>query len=180
MSEYPTALRVAQAVGISGSIWLSGNICGLSAIAIPVFFRSRRERGEKDDIPQTKLARQWQYFYDRGHAQNPPIAAVTACAYAYLGWAVASRSELFSRFAGANTGLFYRLAGFLTVGIVPWTLGFMMPTNYKLMEIAQGLEGKEVSDEEFDGLLSYWQVTNAIRGLFPLAGGVLGLLTALL
>lgn len=56
----------------------------------------------------------------------------------------------------------------------------MMPTNYKLTEIAQGLDGKEVSDEEFDGLLSYWQVTNAIRGLFPLAGGVLGLLTALL
>jgi len=56
----------------------------------------------------------------------------------------------------------------------------MMPTNHKLMEIAQGLEGKEVSDEEFDELLSYWQVTNVIRGLFPLAGGFLGLLTALL
>ncbi|OJJ85249.1 DUF1772 domain-containing protein [Aspergillus glaucus CBS 516.65] len=180
MSEYPTALRVAQAVGISGSIWLSGNICGLSAIAMPVFFRSRRERGEKDNIPQTKLARQWESFYDHGHAQNPPIAAATACAYAYLGWAVGSRSELFSRLAGANTGLSYRLAGFLTVGIVPWTLGFMMPTNYKLMEIAQGLEGKEVSDEEFDEVLRHWQVTNAIRGLFPLAGGLLGLLTALL
>lgn len=147
---------------------------------MPVFFRSRRECGEKDNIPQTKLARQWESFYGHGHAQNPPIAAVTACAYAYLGWAVGSRSELFSRLAGTNTGLFYRLAGFLTVGIVPWTLGFMMPTNYKLMEIAQGLEGKEVSDDEFDEVLRHWQVTNAIRGLFPLAGGLLGLLTALL
>lgn len=154
---------------------MPGNICGLSFIAIPPLLRSNQGKG---DTPQTTLARQWNTLYDCGKVQNPPIAAVTGCAFAYLGWAISSHSECYSRLAGAYTGIFYRAAGFLTLGIVPWTVFVMTSTNAKIMTIAE-VEA-EIGDEEFDVLMRWWQVLNGIRGLFPLAGGILGLATALM
>lgn len=55
----------------------------------------------------------------------------------------------------------------------------MMSTNYQLVLTAGAEAEASVSDEEFDGLMGRWQVFNGIRGLFPLAGGVLGLVVAL-
>lgn len=54
----------------------------------------------------------------------------------------------------------------------------MTSTNAKIMTIAE-VEA-EIGDEEFDVLMRWWQVLNGIRGLFPLAGGILGLATALM
>ena len=80
---------------------------------------------------------------------------------------------------GKNTGMFYCSAARLTLDIVAWTLTVMMSTNYQLVLIA-GAEAKaSVSEEKFAGLMGRWQVFNGIRGLFPLAGGVLGFVVAL-
>lgn len=160
-----------------------GNICGLSMIAIPALLRSNQGKSTTPPTPNT-LAQQWQTLYNAGKAQNPPIAAVTASSFLYLAWAARSQgAAVYSQLAGksSNTGVFYCGAALLTLGIVPWTLVAMMSTNHRLESIAGSGDGTgaSVSDEEFDGLVKKWQGLNLIRGLFPLAGGLLGLVVAL-
>ena len=162
---------------------IPGNICGLSMIAIPALLRSNQGKGTTPPTPNT-LAQQWQTLYNAGKAQNPPIAAVAASSFLYLAWAARLQgAAVYSQFAGKslNTGLFYCGAALLTLGIVPWTLVAMMSTNHRLESIAGSGDGAgaSVSDEEFDGLVKKWQGFNLIRGLFPLAGGLLGLVVAL-
>lgn len=152
---------------------------------MPPLFRSKQDK--TDNTSQNTLARQWKTLYNHGKVQNPPIAAISACSLYYLAYAVRSHSAYYSRFAGESTGTFYAGAAFLTLGIVPWTLVAMTSTNDRIAvvtEIEAGDESEKsersgLSDEEFDGLLSQWQVLNGIRGVFPLVGGVLGLFLAL-
>lgn len=153
---------------------IPGNICGLSMIAIPALLRSNQGKGTTPPTPNT-LAQQWQTLYNAGKAQNPPIAAITASSFFYLAWVARSQGAA----VYSNTGLFYCGAALLTLGIIPWTLVAMTSTNHRLASIAGTGHGLRASDEEFDGLMKNWQVCNFIRGLFPLAGGILGLVVAL-
>ena len=160
---------------------ISGNICGLSMIAIPALLRSNQSKSTTSPTPNT-LAQQWQTLYDAGKAQNPPIAAVTASSFFYLAWAFRSQNvAIHPQLAGksSSNGLFYCGAALLTLGIIPWTLVAMMSTNHQLASIVETGDGVRVSDEEFDALMKKWQGCNLIRGLFPLAGGILGLVVAL-
>ena len=138
-----------------------------------MFYLRQKQRTTKHPNPTMED------LYDTGKVQNPPIAAVTANSFLYLAWAIRSQGAYHSQFVGKNTGMFYCSAAHLTLDIVAWTLTVMMSTNYQLVLIA-GAEAKaSVSEEEFDGLMGRWQVFNGIRGLFPLAGGVSGLVVAL-
>ena len=150
---------------------IPGNICGLSMIAIPALLRSNQGKSATPPTPNT-LARQWQTLYNTGKAQNPPIAAITASSFLYLAWMACSQdATIYSQLAekSSSTSMFYCGAALLMLSIVLWTLVAMMSTNHQLASIAGA----------GDGVMGRWQVFNLIRGLFPLAGGVLGLVVAL-
>jgi hypothetical protein len=79
----------------------------------------------------------------------------------------------------------YAAAAVFTLGIVPYTLITMNPTNNKLIEKAgkvdvnsKGLDGTG-DDKEVGELLKKWQVLNGIRGVIPLLGVVAGFVAVL-
>ncbi|KAI9369641.1 hypothetical protein BJX61DRAFT_134372 [Aspergillus egyptiacus] len=179
MNTYPAPIRAAQAIGLTGAAWLSGNIATYSLSAIPALLKSHRDHS----TPYSVLVRQWRDMYNAGKAQNPPIAAVTAAAFAFLAWAV-PRSPAGSVLASEHAGWLFGVAAGLTVGIVPWTLAVMGGVNKRLMEIAAGESGEKVDLEvgeagrevEIEGLLVRWMALNAVRGVLPAVGAAVGLL----
>ncbi|KAL3429253.1 hypothetical protein BDV09DRAFT_203143 [Aspergillus tetrazonus] len=174
MSQFPTPIRLAQAVGLTGAAYLAGNIFAYSFATIPALESSQNKHG----APAALLAKQWSELYARGKAQNPPIAAATAAAFAYLAWSVHSgRSAALQVLAPANASYLYSAAAALTVGIVPWTLFAMTKTNDALHERAKEVfVVTEKTADEVKELLAKWKVLNAIRGLLPLVGGLVGFL----
>ncbi|KAJ5805253.1 hypothetical protein N7474_011140 [Penicillium riverlandense] len=171
--EYPLSFRVAQAVGLSGAAWLSGNISSLSMISMPSLLRSHRE----NNVPTSILVKQWRHLYDYGSSQNPPLSVVVAGALFYCAWSVREGGALFRPAQTSLAGL-YVAAGLLVMAIPPWTLGAMAGTNNALKKTA--LSKSEPSDEETIGLLNTWTTLNGIRGIFPLVGGFVGLTAAFL
>ena len=83
----------------------------------------------------------------------------------------------------------YALSGLLTIGIVPFTMVFMGKLNDKLTRKAEDSKALKAEDhvvqagmpkgESSKELLDRWATYNFIRGLFPLAGAILGLWTAI-
>jgi hypothetical protein len=117
-------------------------------------------------------------MYNTGKAQNPPIALITAAAFSYLAWSVRESKTPLAVLAPRNATALYSAAAALTVAIVPWTLAAMSGTNAQLLERA-GAKGWVPTDEaaeETEDLLHKWTLLNAVRGLFPLVGGVVGYL----
>ena len=184
--------RAAKCIGVTGALWLGGersnpgtttfaeyagkgNIAALSLIAVPALCLSKVNGG----IPSSTLVKQWKYIYETGKSQNPPIAAASAAAFFYVAWLarrIAPKSQI---------PLYYGTAAVLTLGIVPFTLLAMSPTNNRLMKHSEGvsMEGSaalsQARDDEIDQLLTKWSILNGIRSLLPLAGGILGLVTSL-
>lgn len=95
-------------------------------------------------------------------------------------------------------GIFLVVAG-LTIGIVPYTLAYMVPTNERLFTLADkvrtmggerrassskgsesdigGLTQRE--DEEGRRLVERWMRLNLVRGIMPLVAGLLGIWTVI-
>ena len=142
------------------------------------------------------VTHQWLHAYDMGKRIFPSIVASSALAFTYLAYAQRTRPDKFPRL--------YLAAAAMSLAIVPYTLGVMMPTNNRLRsrarrgvragyESAQAAEGKEgplsVSeeekvkmereDEEIPGLMVKWAWMNAVRGVFPLMGAAFGVTAAL-
>lgn len=81
----------------------------------------------------------------------------------------------------------YLTAASLTIGIVPFTLGVMAPTNKRLEAHAtrddrhddnsvkqQDEAVCQEQDREVPALLERWTRLNTVRGVFPLLGAALG------
>ncbi|KAL3472458.1 hypothetical protein BJX99DRAFT_262246 [Aspergillus californicus] len=169
-AQFPPAIRVAQAVGLTGAAWLAGDISAYSFYAIPSLVKSHRDY----QAPVTLIVKQWRDMYNVGKIKNPPIAALTAAAFAYLAWAVPN-STAGEVLAPENAAVLYSIAAVLTVSIVPWTIGVMTKTNRKLLDLAEGIwVPSEKTSEEVEGLLGKWIGFNLVRALFPLAGAVVG------
>ncbi|KAJ5172427.1 DUF1772-domain-containing protein [Penicillium capsulatum] len=166
--SYPLGFRIAQAVGLSGAAWISGNIAGISVNIVPALIRSRDEANASPNL----LAKQWQFIYDNGSTQNPPIALVIASAFFYLSWSVRKGAPLYEPAAGSRSGLF-AAAGGMILGIVPYTLVAMAKTNKTLMAKAKSVS--ELSAADVTGLLKTWAGLNLGRGLFPLVGCLCGI-----
>ncbi|PLN80170.1 hypothetical protein BDW42DRAFT_194605 [Aspergillus taichungensis] len=160
MTVYPPAFHIAQAVG---------NISTYSVCSVPAVLETTRS----GSITPTTAAQIWRAMYERGKAQNPPIAAVTAVALGYLSWAVRGGSRLAPLVRG-GAGMLYGAAAVLTVGIIPWTLVGMSATNGRLIELAEGKgkgkgrEREEREESEVEGLLEKWTGLNAVRAALPL------------
>ncbi|KAJ5244627.1 hypothetical protein N7489_004723 [Penicillium chrysogenum] len=148
------AHNLAQIAAISSSFWLSGmrNIHLLLG-------RSARSLGGLFNLPA---------FYHKGHSLGPPFAILGAGGFVWL--ALESGCWLYWR------------AAILDVGIVPYTFAFMIQTNSSIFEIANVKDSSEKPASEENRLaplLNRWACLNTVRSLFPLAGGILGLVAAL-
>ncbi|KIN09011.1 hypothetical protein OIDMADRAFT_141184 [Oidiodendron maius Zn] len=178
MAFVPISFRIAQAVGITGAAWLSGNIASLSLISVPALIQS----GSKDSVPSPVLAQQWKYNFEKGKSQNPPIAAASASAFSYLAWSVRSGSRLRS-IVPKNSIQLYTTAAILTLGIVPYTLLAMQSTNSKLIAKSEAWKGVAISgtseDAEFIELVEKWTFLNGVRSSLPLAGAIAGFIAVL-
>ncbi|KAL2818050.1 hypothetical protein BJX63DRAFT_82693 [Aspergillus granulosus] len=174
MNKFPTGIRVAQAVGLTGAGWLAGNIACYSLVSIPALITSYHEH----NVPLPLIVKQWRDMYNTGKAQNPPIAVLTAAAFAYLAWSVRESTTPLAVLAPKNATALYSAAAALTVAIVPWTLAAMAGTNRKLLDRAGAKSWipTEEAAEETEDLLHTWTFLNAVRGVFPLVAGVVGYL----
>ncbi|KAK7040909.1 hypothetical protein VNI00_009505 [Paramarasmius palmivorus] len=164
LSAAGTGVRIAQAVGILGSAFISGGILSLSWISVPVVLRPTPYHSSH------YAAIQWADLYHRGAMTMPALAFLACSAYFFLSWN-----------NGGNQ--LYATAGLLTIGIVPWTFATMMGTIGKLeAKIKLGEKAKETvaaKDYETEDLIKKWSLLNAVRGGFPLAGAVVGLFALL-
>jgi hypothetical protein len=156
------------------NLLFAGNIEGLSLNAVPALSQSQKQ----DSVPAGYLARQWKYIFDTGKVQNPSVAAVASSSFAYLAWSVRKGTAL-SLLVPKNSVLIYSTAALLTIGMVPYTIIFMLPTNDRLTEKAkQHVTSKgavATDDKEVIELLKKWSFLSGIRGLLPLMGGVVSL-----
>ncbi|KAJ5500829.1 hypothetical protein N7463_008079 [Penicillium fimorum] len=133
----------------------------------------------QDGLSHGAILKVWRRMYQRGHAHSPKIAVVTSGAFAYLAW-YASRTTV-----TRAPMLLFGTAASLVTGVVPFTLIFMRPTNNALMERAADeelspnnpVQGPEQKTSE--QLFTRWATLTGIRGLLPLAGGILGLVAVL-
>ncbi|KIK62229.1 hypothetical protein GYMLUDRAFT_42177 [Collybiopsis luxurians FD-317 M1] len=171
-----TGIRIAVALGLSGSAWCSGAIMSFSAFAGPALL---------DPLPSAVSSNApciWEHLYNRGKKTMPPIAATTALAHAYAAYSIPNPLSLD---AIQRTRNLFALAGVLTVLIVPYTLLAMQKTNSALATKSnvlkaksdKGLTGETVYpvDEEAKTLLRRWNLLNTGRALLPLAGCAVGI-----
>ncbi|KAJ5673877.1 DUF1772-domain-containing protein [Penicillium macrosclerotiorum] len=173
MASYPAGFRVAQAIGISGAAWLSGNIAALSMNVTPALLQSWQE----DNIPLTFLVKQWRNIYENGKSQNPPIAAAAGISFVYLAWSVRCRAPQ-SKPTLLNRSALFSAAAVLVIGIIPYTILTMSTVNNSLLQKA--LSTSELVEAETASLIERWTTLNTLRSILPLAGAICGILASLL
>jgi len=93
---------------------------------------------------------------------------------------------------GKNGTVLYGLAAILTLGVAPFTIISMAPTNRRLLAKAKKAreegkgKGKEntvggnADDKETMELLGKWSVLNGVRSLLPLLGATVAVVASLL
>jgi hypothetical protein len=150
----------------------AGSILAISYLSVPSFLLA----------PSPILARQWQLCFDRGKIINPAIALVSAVTYAWLSY------KLYGTLNHPKAEI-YAISAILTLGIVPYTIIGMMPTNKKLLKKCEEMKGMSVEEkatevgfargESTKELVDRWGMLNLGRGALPLVGAVLGLWTTL-
>ncbi|KAJ9660484.1 hypothetical protein H2201_006906 [Coniosporium apollinis] len=118
----------------------------------------------------TVLLQQWKRIFLRGHIQGPALSVTTGLIYAYAAYAKSQQGQNWKGLA---------IAGATTVSMIPYTWTVMTGTNNKLWAAATGEAKLTVGSREAQGLINRWSRLNAVRAMFPLAGGVLGLLSVL-
>lgn len=116
-----------------------------------------------------------------GKKTGPPFAALSSACYFYLAYTLpssATKSKLYG----------YLLAGTLCIGIVPYTLAFMLGANKKLLAKAEETKTLSVKDEVVEvglgnetahQLVDKWGVLNLGRAVMLAAGSLVGTWTAL-
>ncbi|KAL8834951.1 MAG: hypothetical protein Q9170_003528 [Blastenia crenularia] len=167
-ASLPPSVRLAQAIGIMTSAFLSGGVLAVSYGFVPSMAQA----------PNTLLVREWQTTYGRGIAASPAIAVASALSYIYLSYNL-------SFTLNHHKAEVYALAALATASIVPYTLIFMKNVNGKLnrkVEDSKKLDRSKEMDESSDKkedhaqeLLSRWTIHNAARAMFPFTGACLGI-----
>lgn len=120
-----------------------------------------------DSIPPQALAKQWEGIYTRGKALGPQMAMASMLGYAYLIYDRRSKGQSYSGYVAAAA---------LSLGIMPYTIIFMMGTNNALLGVASGAT-KTASESAVRELLVRWKGLNLLRSVFPFIGGILGIWT---
>lgn len=131
----------------------------LSLMTIPLFL---------DTNTQTPhMLHQWVRLYHYGHLLLPSMSVATLSLYAYV--------ALNKRASGAPWAS-YAMAGVVTVGMIPFTLIVMLPTNNTLFELEGGVKisAAVTSLDYVRELVTKWGRMHLVRSLFPLLGATLG------
>ncbi|PYI28937.1 DUF1772-domain-containing protein [Aspergillus indologenus CBS 114.80] len=173
MSTSTPSFAIAQAVGLTGAAWLSGNIFSLSLMGVPPLI----EAHHTEQIPLSTVVKQWRAIYTYGAQRAPLIALSTASTFLYLAWSVRESTPL-SLITARHSSKVYGLAAGLTLGIVPFTRLAMKKTNDRLSQwatVQTEAEWTPEADAEVEGLLWKWTWLNAARSVLPLLGGLVGL-----
>ncbi len=125
-------------------------------------------------------------MYITGRALVPPTTTLATLSYFYLSYN--SHTSSTSPFTSNTASISYLVAGLLSIGVMPFTLGIVMPTNNKLMRKAEEMSALEKEDEVVEvglgeetahKLVDNWGVLNLVGGLMFTGSAVLGLWTAL-
>ena len=161
------AERVLEEPGLTSSLYL-GSIFSISYLSVPSFLLA----------PSPVLARQWQLSFDRGKIINPAIALVSIFSYAWLSY------KLYRTLNHPKAEM-YALSAIATLGIWPYTIFGMMPTNKKLFKKYDEMKGLSIEEKATEvgfvrgkstkELVDRWGMLNLGRGMFPLVGAVLGM-----
>jgi hypothetical protein len=175
-SDSPLPIRLAQTLGITTSLIFAGVNASLSIFLIPRILES----------PTPLLLKQWSRMYEAGKAVGRPAGAIAALSFFYLSYHHHTTSV--SSFVDNSQAWGYLTAGLLSIGIVPYTILVIMPTNNKLLKKADETRALEKEDhvvkvglgeETAHQLADWWGVLNLGRGVMLTASGVLGLWLAL-
>ncbi|KAI9642284.1 hypothetical protein NHQ30_009086 [Ciborinia camelliae] len=122
MTDVQLPIRLAQCIGITASSALAGASLSISFIAVPRILES----------PPHLLLKQWHNLFQQGKAFFPIASLIPAASFFFLAYKQTSQLKL----------KMFAAAGALMVGIIPYTVLFMMYTNTKLLgklDEAQGV-----------------------------------------
>ncbi|KAL1956732.1 hypothetical protein VTO42DRAFT_6882 [Malbranchea cinnamomea] len=188
MSNIGNAARVAQAVGITASAFAAGSIFTFSLAMIPALLlpstnspKRTFDSQEQPGTPISHVCTQWRHAYNVGKATMPFISLVAGAAYTY---AAHSFRKLPAR--DVTTSNMYLIAAALSIGIIPYTLVVMQPTNKRLMGRAEqaDVEGPTArekvdiraskEDTVVINWLKTWRTLNFVRALLPFSASLLG------
>ena len=167
MSDNALPIRLAQTIGITTSSILGGYVASASFALVPRLLES----------PTPLMLKQWGNAYNTGKKNAPPFAALSAACYFYLAY-TSPKPKLYG----------YLIAGALSVGIMPYTLAVMLPTNKKLLAKVDNTKTLGIKDEVVEvglgnetahKLVDYWGVLNLGRVVLLVVGSLVGTWTAL-
>ena len=155
------------------SFFLSGGILSISHPSSPALALA----------PVSLLLRQYVRLYALGKRTAPPIALASALLSLYLAYdsytfGPSAASTTLGGTFGGKTAL-WLLSAACTIGIAPFTEIGMAYVNGELHRRATVVESEGVRDGEkwemeTKRLFKNWKVWNAVRGVLPLVGVVVG------
>ncbi|KIK63469.1 hypothetical protein GYMLUDRAFT_241944 [Collybiopsis luxurians FD-317 M1] len=170
----PIGVRIAIALGLTGSAWTSG--ANLSCFYISA--KSLTDPLASEAVPRGYASRMWQSIYGRGSKMMPPVAAGSSLAFAYAAYFLPA-NVLNSQH---NRQVFF-ICSFLAASTFPYWLIVMVPTINALHENAAA-PAKEMNDligtvsrvdeERTKELINRWAWLHSMKGVALLAATGLG------
>lgn len=144
------------------NFWINarlGAMMSLSLITVPVFLETTTQASQ--------LLPQWARMYYYGHRVLPTMAIGIFLLYSYTS---------FKKRRARNSSIIFALAGVMTLGMIPFTFLFMVPTNNELFRLEAASKAEPLAEGigEAERLVIYWGRLHIIRSLFPLTGAILG------
>jgi Domain of unknown function (DUF1772) len=173
MVESPLPLRIAQMVGLTATSAIAGASFAVSAYVVPRILES----------PSPLLLRQWKHLFESGKATIPPLSLITSIAIGYLAYEAKGNPN-----ALPHQWKLYLISGILNLGIVPYTLVVMLPTNNKLLAKAEETSSLKADDklvevglggESAHQLVDRWATLNLGRTILLVAAASLAAWTTL-
>jgi hypothetical protein len=178
-TDTPLPIRLAQTLGITSSFLLGGVSAGLSFFTIPRLLES----------PTPLMLRQWRTMYIAGKHAAIPGAFLSSLSYFFLAYNALSSTNPFAGGNGNGVGISYVVSGLLSVGIIPFTLLVLMPTNLKLEAKEEEVRALKDGDglveigvaggETAKVLVDRWGALNLVRVGMLITASVLGVWTSI-
>ncbi|ETS79435.1 hypothetical protein PFICI_09288 [Pestalotiopsis fici W106-1] len=173
MTTLTSPLPLAATASIIASAWASGAGAAISFFTITPILQS--------SAPREVLLQQWHLAYNLGKSYMPPAAGAIAASYLGVAWTVAKHPAQYGGGSGEWRG--FAAAAALMVGIVPFTLLFIMRTIRELEGLMIAGDAKDTDSntresdrdevqamEEARRLLTRWSRLNFARAMLPLIG----------
>lgn len=104
-------------------------------------------------------AQQWVKVYNRCHTIGSPMVVFSAVCFAWLKYRT-------------NNNL-YLAAAASCMSIVPYTILILKSSEKIIFSVANVKKTDSAPLRDLESALKRWEIVNAVRVLFPLAGGVL-------